>query len=76
MTLSLLQNLVPFTKAKIAIRVQKTDEKKEKKVAPPLPAEALRPNITHPLASAKSAIDQRAKNKKTTVDRTYMMQRL
>jgi len=52
------------------MRVQKTDEKKEKKLAPPLSAATFRPNITQPLASAKSAIDQSAKNRKVVREST------
>jgi len=52
-------------KDKIAIMVQKRDDKKEKKVAAPRLALAFLPNITHPLASAKSAIDHSAKKTNT-----------
>ena len=54
----------------MAMRVQKTEEKKEKKLAPPLLADTFLPNMTHPLASAKSAMDQSAK--KTKVMRVRM----
>ena len=50
--------------------VQNTDEKNEKKLAPPLLADTFLPNITHPLASAKSAIDQSAKKIKIIIART------
>lgn len=54
----------------MAIKVQNTDVKKEKKLAPPLFAVTFLPNITHPLASAKSAIDQSAKKTNTIRDKT------
>ena len=65
LTSSLLQNLYVFMKERIAITVQKNAEKKEKNDAPPLLAPAFLANITHPFASAKSAIDQRAKKTNT-----------
>lgn len=42
--------------------------KKAKKAAAPFPVVAFLPNITHPLASAKSAIDHIKKNTMTMAE--------
>ena len=59
-----------FNAVNIAIKVQNKAEKKEKKLAPPLLAETFLPNITQPFASAKSAIDHKAKNTKVIPEST------
>ena len=58
-----------FIAVRMVIKVQNTDVKKEKKLAPPLFAVTFLPNITHPLASAKSAIDQSAKKTNVISDK-------
>lgn len=66
---SLLQNSTRLADPKKAMTILRRAVKKEKKEAAPLLLVMFLPNMTHPLASAKSATDQIMKKTMTTAER-------
>ena len=57
-----MQKNTVLTMLRMVMRVQNRAEKKLKKEEAPLELVTLSASMTHPLASAKSAMDQMAKN--------------